>query len=94
VANVKLVILVMIEELALRELETLDEFVDDGGDALLRHRREGRSGLGMRILENYPQAGAVGLVVAGANGAVSWVSSRGSGAECVKSRLAFSGECA
>jgi len=51
------------------ELEASDEFVDDGGNALLRHRREGRSGLSMRILENDPQAGAVGFVVAGADGA-------------------------
>jgi hypothetical protein len=51
------------------KLETLDEFVDDGGDAFLGYRREGCTGLGMRILENDPQAGAVGLVVAGANGA-------------------------
>ena len=57
------------EEILLRELEASDEFVDDGGDALLGHWREGRSGFGMRILENDPQAGAVGLVVAGANGA-------------------------
>src|ERR1700674_1378131 len=53
----------------LPELEALDEFVDDGGDALLGHRRKGRSGLGMRVLENDPQAGAVALVVAGADGA-------------------------
>ncbi len=53
----------------LRELEALDEFVDDGGDTLLRHWREGRSGLGMWIMENDPQAGAVALVVAGADGA-------------------------
>ena len=51
------------------ELEALDEFVDDGGDALLRHRGKRRSGLRVRILENDPQAGAVALVVTGADGA-------------------------
>src|SRR5882672_4997097 len=59
----------MIEELALRELETLDEFVDDSRDALLGHWRKRRSGLGMRIMENDPQAGAIALVVAGTDGA-------------------------
>src|SRR6266403_2022700 len=57
------------EGILLRELEASDEFVHDGGDALLRHWREGRTGLGMRILENDPQPGAVALVVAGADGA-------------------------
>src|SRR6266403_1970229 len=50
------------------ELEASDEFVDYGGDALLGHGRKGRSGLGARVLENDPQAGAVALVVAGADG--------------------------
>src|SRR6266850_6819920 len=57
------------EGILLRELEAFDEFVDDGGDALLGHSRKGRSGLGLRILENDQQAGAIALVVAGADGA-------------------------
>jgi hypothetical protein len=71
VPNVKSenVILARIDELTLNKLEAFDEFVDDGGDALLRHQRKGRSRLGMRILENDPQAGAVALIVAGADGA-------------------------
>ncbi len=70
-AKVKLegVLLAIVGGKTLRELEAFDEFVDDGGDALLRHRRKGRAWLGMRILENDPQAGPVGLVIAGANGA-------------------------
>jgi hypothetical protein len=60
---------VTVEGMMLRELEAFDEFVDDGGDALLRDRRKGHSWLGMRILENDPQAGPVALVIAGANGA-------------------------
>jgi len=52
-----------------RELETLDEFGGDRRDAFLRPRRKRGSWLGVRIAENDPQAGAVALVTAGADGA-------------------------
>ena len=51
----------------LSELEALDEFVGDGGDALLGGLGEGGSVLGVGIAENDPDAGAVSLVVAGAD---------------------------
>ena len=70
-AKVKLegVLLAIVGGKTLRELEAFDEFVDDGRDALLRHGRKGRAMLSVGILENDPQAGAVALVIAGADGA-------------------------
>jgi hypothetical protein len=70
-ANVKLekAILVVMGAATLLELEPFYEFVDDSRDAFLCHRRERGSGLGMRILEYDPQAGAVALVIARADGA-------------------------
>jgi hypothetical protein len=50
-------------------LEAFDEFGNDGSDALLCRLRKRGSRLGVGILENDPQAGAVALVTAGANGA-------------------------
>jgi hypothetical protein len=52
-----------------RELQALDQFRRDSGDAFLRPMRKGGSWLGVRIAENDPQAGAVALVTAGADGA-------------------------
>jgi hypothetical protein len=53
----------------LSELEAFDEFGGDGGDAFLRRRRKRGSRLSVGILENDPQARAIALVTAGADGA-------------------------
>ena len=53
----------------LRELEAFDEFFGDGGDALLGGLRERGSVFGVGIAENDPDAGTVGLVAAGTDGA-------------------------
>jgi hypothetical protein len=53
----------------LRELEAFDEFFGDRGDALLGGLGERCSMLGVGIAEDDPDAGAVGLVAAGADGA-------------------------
>jgi hypothetical protein len=50
-------------------LEAFDEFFGDGGDALLGGLGERGSVLGVGIAEDDPDAGAVGLVAAGADGA-------------------------
>jgi hypothetical protein len=50
-------------------LEAFDELRGDGRDALLRRWGKGCSILGVWILENDPQAGAVAFVTAGADGA-------------------------
>ena len=50
------------------DLEAVAEFGGDSGDAFLRCRRERRFRLGVRVAEDDPQAGAVDLVVPGANG--------------------------
>ena len=42
------------QRILLSELKAFDEFVDDGGDALLCERGKGGSGLGVRILEDDP----------------------------------------
>jgi hypothetical protein len=53
----------------LRELEAFDEFFGDGGDALLGGLGKRGSMLGVGIAEDDPDAGAVGLVAAGTDGA-------------------------
>ena len=53
----------------LRELEAFDEFFGDGGDALLGGLGERGSVLGVGIAEDDPDAGAVGFVAAGTDGA-------------------------
>jgi hypothetical protein len=53
----------------LRKLEAFNEFGNDGSDALLRRLRKRGSWLGVGILENDPQAGAVAFVTTGADGA-------------------------
>jgi hypothetical protein len=52
-----------------RELEAFDELGGDGRDAFLGLGRKRGPGLGMGIPQNDPQAGAVALITAGANGA-------------------------
>jgi hypothetical protein len=53
----------------LAELEAFDKLGDDGSDTLLRRRWKRGSWLGVWVSENDPQAGAVTLVAAGADGA-------------------------
>jgi hypothetical protein len=53
----------------LSELQAFDEFVSDGSDTLLGGLSKSGSGLGMGIAENDPDAGTVGLVAAGTDGA-------------------------
>jgi hypothetical protein len=50
-------------------LEAFDELGGNGGDAFLRPRRKRGAWLGVRISENDPQARAVTLITAGADGA-------------------------
>jgi hypothetical protein len=61
--------LVTVEGMPLRELEAFDEFGGDARHALLRRRGKRGSMLGMRISENDPDTGTVGLVAAGTDGA-------------------------
>ena len=51
------------------QLQASDKLRDDGSDALLRRLRKRGSRLGVRVSENDPQARAVTLVPAGADGA-------------------------
>ena len=57
------------ESRTLCELQAFDELGGDGRDAFLRRGRKRGSWLGVRISEHDPQAGAVALITAGANGA-------------------------
>jgi len=49
-------------------LEAFDELRGDCGDTFLRRRRKRGPWLGVRISEDDPQAGAVALITAGADG--------------------------